>query len=156
MAKFKDRSGQEWRIELDAILVQDARDTFSIDLVDLKADPLLRLRNDPMTLIDLTYLLCEDQVKEAGIDQRQFAKAMPHLDPILEAVKEAIIDFFPTGRASHVREVLTKYQEMAAKTDQLAVEKINEMIADPAVMERLRKKAGEDITVALDATFGKS
>ncbi len=84
----------------------------------------------------------------------EFKKSLPSPpDAMIDAVREAIIGFFPTGRASHVREVLTKFDEMNAKTDDLAVLKMKELLSNPGTMNRLNAKADEEIAKAMDELF---
>lgn len=157
MATFEDKQGRTWRVELDAMTIEDIRDTCEIDLVDLKSDPILQLRNNPRKLVDSIYMLCEDRAKELEIDQRSFAKAMPSPpDPMIEAMKEAIVNFFPSGRASFVREVFSKSEAMAEKNDRLGLARMEEILADPEIEERLKGKADAEFRKAIDDLFPMS
>jgi hypothetical protein len=62
---------------------------------------------------------------------------------MLDAVREAIIGFFPTGRASHVREVLAQMEEMAMKTDEIAAQKLAIVISDPQIIAKLRSQCDQ-------------
>lgn len=150
MGTFRDKTGADWKVDLDALLIEEVREKHNLDLANLEKDPLLTLRNDPMTLVAVVYILCEDQVKERNLDPKSFAKQLPHVDQMLGAIKDAIVDFFPTGRASHVREVLTKFEEMNAKTDEIALAKMLQILQDKRTTETLSSKADEEIQKALD------
>ena len=41
MATFKDTSGQERKIELDAFILDEIRSRFGIDLADLAGEPMI-------------------------------------------------------------------------------------------------------------------
>lgn len=154
MATFKDRTGRDWTVELDAPLIEEVISKHQINLASLEKDPLIQLRNDPMKLVAVIYVLCQDQIATANLEPMQFAKRLPSPpDPMIDAVREAIIGFFPTGRASHVREVLTRFDEMNEKTDELSVAKMKELLADPSVAKRLEEKATREIAAALDQAF---
>lgn len=155
MAKFKDRDGHEWEVNLDALVLEEIEENHQVDLVNLEKDPVSRLRNDPKTLVAIIHTICRDQIDELGLEPRQFAKRLPAPpDPMLEAVENAIVDFFPSGRASHVREVLTKYEEMATKTDELARAKIRKLLDDPATFRKVDQKADQEIRAAMKEIFG--
>lgn len=88
------------------------------------------------------HLICESQISERNLSPTEFAKLLPQPpDPLLEAIKEAVIDFFPSGRASHVREVLTKFDEMASKADEIVLAKIKKM--QPQIIEKMTQKADD-------------
>jgi hypothetical protein len=90
--------------------------------------------------------LCRDQIDAKKLTPREFAKQLPSPpDPMLDALRDAVISFFPSGRASHIREVLEKFGQMNEKTDQLATEKMAQVLNDPKVMTALNLKADEVI-----------
>jgi hypothetical protein len=144
MAKFKDKKGNEWRIELDVLLIEEIEQDFKIKLTDIEHDPLLQLRNDPSVIAGVVCLLCKEQREAAGLSRNEFVKLLPYPpDGMLDAVREAIIGFFPTGRASHVREVLARMEEMAMKTDEIAAQKLAIVISDPQIIAKLRSQCDQ-------------
>lgn len=151
MSEFKDRSGQTWSVSLDAPLIEEIQEKHQVELVNLKADPLLPLRNDPMKLVAVTYLLCQDQIKERGIDARQFGKLLPSPpDAIIDAIAGAIVDFFPTGRASFVREVLTESERIMTKNEEVMMEEMRMMIDNPETRKHLTTRAKHEIENAIN------
>lgn len=149
MGTFKDRNETEWKVELDALLIEEVRRKHNLDLVNLEKDPLLTLRNDPMTLVAVVYILCDEQIQAKQLKPEEFAKRLPHVDQLLAAVKDAVVDFFPSGRASHVREVLTKFEQMNDKTDEIAREKMQQILQDQKTMQTLNNYADAEIEKAL-------
>lgn len=146
MATFNDRDGKKWNVRLDAPTVEEVKELHGISLADLKSDPMAKLRNDPMVLVPVMYLICQDQIQAAGMDWKAFGRAMPDdLDPLVEAIQEAIIGFFPRGQASHVREVLTEYAKVAQKQGELALAKMKAIANDPKTMEAIEAKADREI-----------
>lgn len=154
MTTFEDKTGQEWTVELDAPTVEAVRRDHGVDLVNLDQDPLQSLRNDPMKLVAVIYMICQDQIQARNLTPDQFGKLLPFPpDVMLEAVGESIVNFFPTGRHSHVREVLASYGEMAAKTDDLTRTKMTQILQDPRTMTRLDRKATQEIEDAIEDLF---
>jgi hypothetical protein len=150
MASFKDKNGQEWTVSLDPVIADEIEQKHKIQIVNLQEDPLLKLRTDPMTAVAVLYLICQDQVKERSLSPAQFAKCLPFPpDEWLKAIEESIVSFFPTGRASHVREVLTSYANMADKTAGLITAKMHSVMDDPRLAKTLNDKADIEIDRAM-------
>jgi hypothetical protein len=158
MPSFKDRKGNEWRVELDAPTIEEIKADHGISLVNLDSDPLLKLRNDPMILVACVSVICRDQQKERGLQPIDFARLLPSPpDAMLDAVRDAVIGFFPSGRALHVREVLAKFDQMAGKTDEIAQAKMAQVMSDPKIMESLNRQADDVIGKAIERlTTGQS
>ena len=143
MATFrgKEPDSIEWRVELDAPTIEEVIEKHQINLVDLESDPLIQLRGNPMKLVAVIYLICQEQVEKAGLDPKQFARQLPSPpDPMLDALQEAIVGFFPTGRASHVREALAKLAAMAEEMDKIKIEQMQAVLVDPKLKDRVRRK----------------
>jgi hypothetical protein len=150
MASFKDRKGNEWQVQLDAPTIEEIRDDHGISLVSLDSDPLLKLRNDPMVLVACVSVICRDQQKERNLTPVEFARLLPSPpDAMLDAVRDAVIGFFPSGRALHVREVLAKFDQMGAKTDEIAQAKMAQVMDDPKVMTAINRQADQVIAEAI-------
>jgi hypothetical protein len=157
MATFKGRDGTEWRVELDAPTIEEIKADHSVNLVNLESDPLGPLRNDPMLLVTVISALCREQIDAKGLKPVQFAKQLPSPpDPMLDALRDAVINFFPSGRASHIREVLAKFGQMNEKTDQITTAKMAQVINDPKVMAALDTKADEAIEKAIQSLLAQN
>ena len=154
MATFTDKNNQEWRVELDAPLVEEVKAKHQVELTNLENDPLIKLRNDPMILVAVIYVLCQEQIEASNLSPNEFAKRLPSPpDPMLEAVAEAIVNFFPSGRHSHVREVLTKFGEMGETADKLATAKMTAILNDPNTKKRLERRADTEFEKAMEEMF---
>ncbi len=154
MATFTDKQNRQWRVELDAPTIEEILQKHQVNLVNLEADPLIKLRNDPMTLVSVVYMICQEQIETLGLTPRDFAKSLPTPpDPILDAVRDSIIGFFPTGRASHVQEVLAKYDEMNGKTDELTIAKMTQILKDPKTSQRLSSRLDKEMEKVFNEMF---
>ena len=150
MAGFTDRKGNLWRVELDAPTISEIRDEHGVNLVGFETDPLGPLRNDPMKLVTVIAAICQQQISEKELSPIEFARLLPSPpDSMLEAVRDAVIGFFPSGRASHRLEVLAKFEQMANKTNELAAAKMQQVMDDPEVMKTLDDKANRVIKQAI-------
>jgi len=150
MATFKDRKGREWLLQLDAPTVEEIRDEHGVNLVDLSSDPLLPLRNDPLLLVTVVAVICREQREERKLSRPEFGKALPSPpDVMLNALREAVIGFFPSGRASHLREVFAKFDRMAETTEAISLQKMEAALTDNRVLKMLNDKADELISEGL-------
>lgn len=155
MAQFTDSQNRVWQIKLTGPVLQRVKDSMQVELSNLETDPMLKLRNDPLILQMAVYLLCQSQVEKVGISPDDFADSLPTPpDAMIEAVEAAIVNFFPSTKHTHVREVLSKYSEMTAKTDEIARAKMARIIADPKSLERIGRKADQEIEAEMKRIFG--
>jgi hypothetical protein len=110
-----------------------------------------------MTLVTVISAICREQIDAKSMTPVQFAKQLPSPpDAMLDALRDAVIGFFPSGRASHVREVLQKFDHMSDKTDQLAAAKMQQVMDDPKVMEAIGTKADEVISQTMSRMMAPS
>lgn len=70
-------------------------------------------------------------------------------DEMLKAISEAITSFFPSGRHSHVAEVLAAYEKMGTETDELTTAKLTRLLSDPATKKMLSDVADRKISEAM-------
>ena len=161
MAILTDRKERNWTIELDALLVEDVEKKWKVKLTSLENDPLRFLRDDPMCLVGVVSILCDDQIAKLDCTPEdcnddpyiEFGKNLPSADNMLEAIADAIVNFFPSGRHSHVREVLTEFAKMSETTDALALLKMQEILKDPNTPKRLDAKADKEMQKKIDEMF---
>jgi hypothetical protein len=150
MAQFTDKKNQVWQVDLDPVIADEINQDHAIRIVDLTADPLLKLRTDLSVLCAVMLVICREQIAELGLTREQFLKRLPFPpDAMLIAIEESIVNFFPTGRHSHAREVLASYASMGSKTDALTTAKMQAVVNDPATMDMISRKADQDISKAM-------
>lgn len=152
MAQFTDKKSQVWKVDLDPVIADEIKQDHGIELTNLASDPLLKLRSDPSILYSVILVICREQMAERNLTREQFLKLIPMPpDSILTGIEESIVNFFPTGRHSHVREVLASFANMASKTDELTTVKMKAAIADPATMKLVSDQADREIAKVMKA-----
>ena len=150
MATFRDRIEHGWTVSLDPVIADEIKQKHQIEIVNLQNDPMLQLRTDPMLLVAVMHIICQDQIQKLELTPEQFAKRLPFPpDAMLMAIEDSIVNFFPTGRHSHVREVLASYASMGTKTDELTTAKMRSVADNPQVMKALSDKADREIANAM-------
>lgn len=152
MPQFTDKKNQVWQVNLDPIIADEIKQDHGIEIVNLNHDPMLRLRSEPAVLFAVMLVICRDEMIERNLTREQFLKLLPlPPDAMLKAIEESIVNFFPTGRASHVREVLTEFSNVARKTDELTTAKMRAVMADPRTDRAINERADQEITKALES-----
>lgn len=147
--QFQDTAGRTWRLALDVGLVRHVRQVCDVDLVDwggspgdtaAAVPPPLRLASDPCLLVDVLWLLCEEQARAKEIDDVAFGRGMAG-DAIADAVDallQAIIAFFPSRKRSPLQKAMTRLRQLEDR----AVGMANEALDDPTLLESLNGTSG--------------
>ena len=107
MAKFKDKTGREWEIEVTRGHLKRLRIDHQIDLRDALKDKregnsVAEAIGDDERFGQLMWVFCEEQAESAGIEPEKFAYLFNGdvTRDATAAIWEAIFDFFHGGRAA--------------------------------------------------------
>jgi len=117
MKSFADNAGRTWLISINVTAVKRCRALAKVDLyglVDKKFEGLGNLLGDPIALVDVIYVLCQDEADKLGISDEDFGRAMAGdaIEHATNAFLEELTDFFPDPR---VRAGLTKVIQAGRK-----------------------------------------
>ena len=140
MHSFVDSAGRSWSVRVDVGAVKRVRSSLGIDLMHVaerktqdgrEPGVLERLASDPVLLVDVLYVLCEEQAKRVGVSDEDFGRAMLG-DAIEGAVKAfigSIVDFFPNPRErAALKRVLVAAEIAAEKARDEAEKKLDESL----------------------------
>ena len=118
MAVFKDSNGDEFRIDLDGFLIEDATKRTGINLADVSAGGYATLESDAGAVVRVLAVLCEDEIKRRNWTPRQFAKGVKKdaIDRGRAAIWEAAADFFPANEWSAIQRNWATRKESAKAT----------------------------------------
>jgi hypothetical protein len=118
MHVYTDAQGKAWEVRLNVTLLRRVRDVLGIDLNALVADGLAGLGKflrDPMRVVEVLFVLCEEQAQRDGVSPEDFGTAL-YGDSIVDATDallEELIDFFPNPRTRKLlRELIAKSREV--------------------------------------------
>ena len=149
MRSFKDNKGRTWEISLNVLQMKRIRARLGVDLVNVitldkdgavKVDLVDRIANDPCLLVDILWVLVEEQAKKAGVSDTEFGEALAG-DAISEATKaflDELVDFFPAPR----RLFLKKAVEVARKYSGEWTSALEKALDDPKLNERIAQSIG--------------
>ncbi len=88
MPSFKDTSDREWTIRFDGLLLDDLRTERKTNLADISGVDYLRIETDAGALTRAVCFLCAEEIKKAGISEKQFAASFT--GEVQESAIEAI------------------------------------------------------------------
>jgi len=148
MPSFKDKSGNEWLIALDAINIQATRDKVEVDLAGQAEVLFPKLGKDPVLLLRVLWELCREQAAPGITEFAVFVKGFggDQIEAATDCLVKAYLDFSPPSK----RRLL----DAQIKIDEtLRGEVIDEAIAkiqDPALAARIKGKLLEKLDIALD------
>ena len=127
MHSFIDSAGRTWTVRVDVGAVKRVRAALGLDLMQVaekrtadgrEPGVLERLASDPVLLVDVIYVLCEEHAKRLGVSDEEFGRAMlgDALDGAVKAMLGAVVDFFPNPRErAALKRVLTAAETAAEK-----------------------------------------
>lgn len=146
MQYFKDRNGRSWQIALNVYEMKRIRAALGIDLVNVielgkdgtvRVDMIDRIANDPCLLVDILWVLCDDQAKEEGITDVDFGCALAGdaIEAATKAFLDELVDFFPGAK----RLFLKKAVDLARKFGGEWNEVLTKALEDPELEKRVRE-----------------
>lgn len=103
MHLFKDSNGRSWPVAINVAAMKRVRDLAKVNLYELldeKMEKYAALVNDPMTFVDVLFILCMDEAKKENVSDESFGRAMAGdaLEAAVDAFTEELIDFFPQAQ----------------------------------------------------------
>ncbi len=141
MQVFKDNEGRAWVIQIHVAAIKKCRALLDVDLPNLMEDGFTKLAAtvaDVVKLIDILYVLCQDQANERKVTDEDFGRAM--WGDVMESASNAfikeLIDFFPGALR---REGLLKVME-ASKDVQDKISIHNQTILNQIDTEAVAKQ----------------
>lgn len=123
MSNWKDAQGREWCCSIDVLKLKKVKESLGINLMDCVAGNLLEeLSTDIVKLVDVLYVLHQDQCESRKLTDEDFAKGLfgDALEDATKAFVDAIVDFCPARQ----RKLLTLAMEKAKKEQDEAFAKI--------------------------------
>ena len=146
MRIFKDRNGQDWQIVLNVNQMKRIRAALGIDLVNVitldregavKVDMIDRIANDPCLLVDILWVLVQDQARTLNVTDEQFGTALAGdaIESATKAFLDELVDFFPGAK----RLFLQKAVGLARKFGGEWNETLKKALEDPELESRVRE-----------------
>ena len=138
MAKFCDRHGKEWTIDITVGSCKRVRQKTGVVITDLLAEkmkPLAELVSNQELLVDVLYVLCEPQAEKEGVTDEQFGEAMAgdSLDDAYHAFMGGLADFFPKRQREMIKSLSQKVDQLSQTLASNAAEEIENLNMDSLI-----------------------
>lgn len=141
MHKFTDAKGREWRLSLTYGAFQQIKEDLGLDFLDVKQGgvAISKLGFDVTQFVNMLFVLCEEQAKEAAIDDAGFGRGLDgeSLKGALDAFLAEYLDFFRFSQET--QDLLTATLGQATAATKTATKMALEMINSPETMEGIQK-----------------
>ena len=146
MHSFTDNKGRRWEIALNVRQMKRIRAMLGLDLVNVitldsggkvKVDMVDRIASDPVLLVDVLWILCEEAAKPAGVTDDDFGSSLAgdSIERATEAFLDELVDFFPGAR----RLFLQKAVALARKYGKELTGVLERTLEDPELERRIRE-----------------
>lgn len=146
MQIFKDGLGRDWQVALNVYQMKRIRAALGIDLVNVialdkdgkvKVDLVDRIANDPCLLVDILWVLVEEQAKAINVTDAQFGEALAGdaIENATRAFLDELVDFFPGAR----RLFLKKAVELSRKCAGEMTAMLGKALEEPELERRVRE-----------------
>jgi hypothetical protein len=134
MAKFQDRRGRAWLVELDLGAMTRVLREADVDLLTLHnpdSEALRILRDDPVRLLDVLLALLRPQIKAAGITEEDFAGGLleEHVWQAVEALLEGVTDYYPPEKRAALKPLMERVIGAARNVRDRAARKVMQVMA---------------------------
>jgi len=150
LAIFKDTSGHQWPLSITVNSIRKVKKTFDkIDLSRVIDDKsvLATLLDDPVTFVDVLWLLCEDSAP-TGVTDYDFGSRINGevLDQAYVAFTEALIAFFPKRQRGALAKITSTIDKLQDEVMKVVNEEVNNETVEQMVKTdfraRLKKELG--------------
>jgi len=129
MQTFTDTTGHKWTVAVNIGTVKRVRARLGIDMLD--PDVFITLMKDLITICDVIYVLCQDDIDKQGLTEEQFMARLggPVLLEARDALTAAYSVFLPDPEsAARFRVVMDKNKILLEKTLALVEKKMPQMM----------------------------
>lgn len=150
MHVFSDTKDRKWELCINTQQVKRVRGYLKLDiysLVDDGAKGLGEILGDPVTLVDVLYVLCKGQCDEQEITDEQFGEGFSGdvLAEAADAFVEELIDFFPNPDArTTLRRAISAGKQAGIKLLARANQELDSLNID-SLAEKLLASSGPSL-----------
>ncbi len=126
MQTFKDRANREWTLDVNVGSIKRVKALMQIDLMQAVEGKLIeQLINDPVTLCNVIWALCQAQATQRGISEEVFGESMAGtaIDEATAALLKDLVDFFPLHRRQALAAAIQKQTTILSKGTEMILQR---------------------------------
>lgn len=133
MRMFTDTAGEEWGVSVPISAAKRVRQLTGIDLYDVNDGSLFKQLDNPITLVDVLYVLCKPEADARGVDDVTFGSRVPPsaLEEITDAiVVESAAMLYPAARREAVLELWRRIRDVRGRLAATLIERLGKIDID--------------------------
>ena len=149
MVVFEDASKNKWTLNLNVGTAQRCKAETEVDLMNvivinddgIQASAIDRIAEDPSLLVSVLFSLCQEQIKERGLNEYQFAEIF-NADTIAaacDALIREIINFSQPVKRKMLTLLYQKTKDFRAKAEGRLTEILESAEVNAEMDEQLNK-----------------
>ncbi|MEM9825091.1 MAG: hypothetical protein AAF958_00805 [Planctomycetota bacterium] len=152
MAKFQDKTGDEWIVDISVFTIEQARTRAAVDLAKMDGELFEVLETDPVKLANVLFVCCEQQAQQRDVTDVDFGRRLggKAIAEGTRALLEALVDFFP-NRGAAIMEAQRHFEAI----EKQAIERVAERIGDGRMQEAAMGMVDRTIDEAIAKLQGK-
>ena len=144
MKTFQDNAGRTWTVSVNVDAVKRVRSLLEVNLLEAVEGKLIeRLRDDPILLCDVLYVVCKPEADAAGVTDEQFGQGMAGdaIDHATAALLEELVGFFRKGRRELLAKALARLSEVETKAIAVASQRLDAPEIEQQILAALNEPA---------------
>lgn len=116
MGHFLDTEGRAWSVVVNPTTAKRVRERLGVNLFNVFSHELERVFSDTFLLIDVLFVLIEQQAQDASVSADEFGEAMDGdaIEAGAEALLDAVAESFPTTKRQAFRRIIDEGKKVAA------------------------------------------
>ena len=149
MTVFEDANKNKWTLNLNVGTAQRCKAETGVDLMNvivvtsegIQASAIDKIAEDPSILVSVIYSLCQEQIKEKGLTEFQFAEIFTSdvIDSASDALIKEIINFSQPVKRKMLTLLYNKTREFKAKAESQLDEILTSEETSKDIDEQLNK-----------------
>jgi hypothetical protein len=149
---FTDNQNRPWTLRIDVGAIKAVRSRLGIDLADLSGKVEEQLDADPALLVDVLWVLIEQDAKGRNVSDVDFGQSMvgDPIDAATAALLEAKVDFFPSRRREILKRIAEKTAHVRKKADALAMAQLEDQGLEDQIVDAMKTRLTAELEDALN------
>jgi hypothetical protein len=133
MPSFTDDKGREWHVSLNINKARAIRERLGVNILNVEG--LDTLAQDVVLLVDVLFLLCEDQLRARGVNDLEFGESLSgmSLQSGSDAMIQALLDFSPPRQQKVLRQLhqtwVTLHDMLAGQVTEIQEKQLKKAMA---------------------------
>lgn len=129
MVSFKDNNGREWHLTANVPIARKIKEQLGVDILRTQK-ALETLSEDPITLVDVLWLMVKDQAEAQQVTSDDFGASLfgESIGAAIDAFVEALVLFSPPRKQKILRTMHSAGIELEQMLEGMADKQIPEAI----------------------------